>query len=661
MKSIAGPLLVLVALLASCSSEPMAPTAPPPGSQGNSDPSEQTRRDNRAVADSLPLGDQQDFEDASRGLVARQDRVVVRTESGRVVWDTSSYADQTGPAPDTVNPSLWRQAQLNNIHGLFEVADGIYQVRGYDLSNMSLIRGHSGWIIVDPLTSRETATAALSFARKHLGDAPIVAVILTHSHIDHFGGVQAVASIDDVESGRVRVFAPEEFVEEATSENVLAGIAMGRRAAFMYGFGLERSPRGHVDSGLGKEPARGSFGLVPSTDVIDRTPQPINIDGVRFIFQYAPESEAPAELTFYLPDHKAFCGAEVVSHNMHNLYTLRGAKVRDALKWSGYIHEAIELFGGAEVLFASHHWPTWGNERVIANLEKQRDTYKYIHDQTLRMANVGMTPREIAEEIRLPESLRTSFANRGYYGTVKHNAKAVYQWYFGWYDGNPANLDPLPPEPLAVKYVDAMGGSSAILAKAEAAFSAGEYRWVATLLDHLVFAEPGNKAARTLLAKTYDQLGYRAESGPWRDVYLSGALELRGGDSPSPLDIKASSDLLRLMPVARFFDAMAVRVDGESAADSDVSIVFDFVDMGQSFLVEIENGVLNYRETPADTEADVTMHLTRDFWLKLVIGQAGLREMIFSDELDVDGSRMKLLSFFSLMDSPEGDFNIVTP
>jgi alkyl sulfatase BDS1-like metallo-beta-lactamase superfamily hydrolase len=429
---------------------------------------EHSRRANDAVAASLPLADRGDFEAAARGLIERDPDLVIRADDGRVIWNMKAFDFVQGEAPPSVNPSLWRQAQLNNHYGLFEVADGIYQVRGYDLSNMSLIRGRTGWIVVDPLTSRETATAALAMARKHLGDDPIVAVILTHSHIDHFGGIRGVVSEEDIASGKIRVIAPHGFVEEATSANVLAGVAMGRRSSFMYGFDLERGPRGHVDSGLGKSPARGEFGVLPPTDVIDRTPQPMEIDGVRFVFQYAPESEAPAELTFYLPDHKAFCGAEVVSRNLHNLYTLRGAKVRDALKWSGYIGEAIDLFGDAEVLFASHHWPTWGNENIIDYLKKQRDTYKYIHDQTLRLANAGYTSQEIAEQLELPESLRTSFPNRGYYGTVRHNSKAVYQWYFGWYDGNPAHLDPLPPAAAATKYVEFMGGAAEVLKKAPA-------------------------------------------------------------------------------------------------------------------------------------------------------------------------------------------------
>ncbi len=655
------PFAIVIFLLAACSSDPPPGTTVEAGRQGNSEPSAHTRRMHRAVLDELPLNDPTGFADADRGLLARDPDVVIRGKSGQRIWDTTDYLFQEGDAPASVHPSLWRQAQLNNRHGLYEVVAGVYQVRGYDLATMSIIQGRSGWIIVDPLTARETAEAALTLARRHLGEAPIVAVILTHSHIDHFGGIQALVTDEDVAAGRVRIIAPEGFIEEATSENVLAGMAMGRRSSFMYGFGLERGPRGHIDSGLGKEPARGAFSVLPPTDIVDRTPQAMEIDGVRFIFQYAPESEAPAELTFYLPDKKAWCGAELVSHTMHNLYTLRGAKVRDALKWSGYIDEAIRLFADAEVVFASHNWPTWGNQRVMEYLATQRDTYKYIHDQTLRLANAGLTSREIAEEIEFPDALRSTFASRGYYGTLKHNAKAVYQWYFGWYDGNPANLDPLPPEPAARKYVEFMGGAAAVLEKARATFDAGEYRWTATVLDHLVFAEPDNDDARELLARTYDQLAYQSESAPWRDAYLTGALELRRGPVASAIDLVAAAELLRQMPVERFFDSMAARIDGAKAAASEMTVNFTFTDLDQTYVLKVRNGVLNYRRADADPAADVTMRLTRDFWLRLVVGQAGLREMIFSDDLEVSGSRMTLLSFFNLMDNPQGTFNIVTP
>lgn len=628
--------------------------------RGHTAPTTQTAQANADVLASLPFADRSDFDDARRGLVASDPELVVKDKTDETVWDMPAYAFMEGEAPASVNPSLWRQGQLNNIHGLFKLTDGIYQLRGYDLSNMTLIAGDTGWIVVDPLTVAETAEAAWRFAEQHIvGDKPIVAVLFTHSHIDHFGGVQGLPLPEDV-----RVVAPEGFMDEATSENIMAGPAMGRRAVLMYGSALARSPRGHVGSGLGKSPAtKGHFGILEPTDTIDRTGETLSIDGVDFEFQYTPESEAPAEFTFYLPQHRAFCGAELVSRNLHNVYTLRGAKVRDALKWSNYIHEAIELFGErSEILFNSHHWPVWGEDAIVDYLKVQRDTYKYIHDQTLRLANQGHTPNEIAEKIALPPSLAQTFHNRDYYGTVRHNAKAVYQLYFGWYDGNPANLDPLPPEPAAERYVDFMGGADAVVEKAQASFEAGEYRWVAEVLNHVVFAEPGHKQARILLAKAYDQLGYRAESGPWRDVYLSGAHELRHGGSGSVLNMKRAVGLLEHVPVERFLDAMATRLKGPDAIDEELSVNFHLTDIDQNHRLWIENAVLHHRREPLDTEAvDVTMHMTHDFLLKLVTKQAGLKEMIFSEELDVDGSRMTLLKFFSLLDNPEGDFAIVTP
>jgi alkyl sulfatase BDS1-like metallo-beta-lactamase superfamily hydrolase len=653
--------VLLLAVAAACSETPSA-EGPPVDDQGFTAATSFTREVVGEAMRGLALDDQQDFEDARRGRLGGDADVVLQGPGGTTIWDTRSYAFVAGEAPPSVNPSLWRQAKLNGIHGLFEVADGIYQVRGYDISNMTWIRGRSGWIVADVLTTRETAAAAVALARRHLGDAPVVAVILTHSHADHFGGIAGVLTEAQMQPGGMRVIAPRGFIEEATSENVLAGVAMSRRATFMYGAKLPRGPRGHVDTGLGKGTPSGTVGLVEPTDLVDRTPQEMEIDGVRFIFQYAPDSEAPAELTFYLPERRAFCGAEVVSHTLHNLYTLRGAKVRDALLWSGYIDQAIELFGDTEVLFASHHWPIWGNARVIAYLKRQRDAYRYIHDQSLRLANAGLTPREIAEQIELPASLRGDFAVRDYYGTVRHNAKAVYQAYFGWYDGNPANLDPLPPAEAATRYVEAMGGAAAVIERAEDAYAHGEYRWAATLLDHVVFADPDDEAARELLARTYDQLGYAAESGPWRDVYLSGAYELRHGAQGTAINPKAALELLRRTPLDEMFAAMATRLNGPKAEGKALRINFVFTDLGEAYVLTLENSVLHHRrQAEPDATADVTVRLTKDFFLRMVTRDAGLREMIFSDDFVVEGSRLELLSFFSMLDNPDGSFAIVTP
>jgi len=470
-----------------------------------------------------------------------------------------------------------------------------------------------------------------------------------------------VMPADAADRARVRVIAPAGFTHEATSENVIAGPVMLRRAGFMYGMPLARSPRGHVDTGLGKQPARGTATLVEPTDIVDRTPQEMTIDGVRFVFQYVPETEAPAELTFYLPEQHAFCGAEIVSHTMHNLYTLRGAKVRDALRWSDSIHQAIRLFGESEVVFASHHWPVWGNAEVIAYLKRQRDVYKYIHDQTLRLASQGRTPQEIAEALELPPSLAPHFGNRGYYGTLRHNAKAVYQWYFGWYDGNPAHLDPLPPEEASRRYVEAMGGVGAVVERARAAFDRGEYRWAAELLDHAVFAAPDDADAREWLARTYDQLGYGAESGPWRDVYLTGAHELRHGPVSGSAEMGRALGLLRAVPLGQFLDAMATRLDAAKAAEDHTVVNFVFTDLGESYVLWVENAVLHHEARPADPDADVTVNLTHDFFLRLVMRQVGLRDALLSDELSIDGSRTALLSFFSMLDAPDPRFAIVTP
>jgi alkyl sulfatase BDS1-like metallo-beta-lactamase superfamily hydrolase len=652
-----GALLLLH--LAACDRH--LPYAPDADQHGHTAPTEATIVANRSVLEEINFGDQRDFEDATRGLIASDPALRVVSATGSVVWDLPANAFVEGNAPASVNPSLWRQARLNNIHGLFEVTDGIYQLRGYDLSNMTLIEGDTGWIVVDPLTAGETAAAAFAFARKHLGDRPIVAMVFTHSHIDHFGGALGVLRSEGVQAENMRVIAPEGFVEEATSENVIAGTAMSRRAMFMYGKRLARSERGHVDSGLGISPAFGSFGLLIPTEIIDRTPQKLTIDGVEFIFQNAPGSEAPAELTFYLPHVRAFNGAEVTSHNLHNLYTLRGAKVRDALAWSRYIDESIELFGEAEIYLASHHWPVWGNARIIDFLEVQRDTYKYIHDQSVRLFNQGLTPGEIAEVMELPDSLQKDFHNRGYYGTLRHNARAVYQNYLGWYDGNPAHLDPLPPVEAGLRYVELAGGVEGLLKKAQEAYDQADYRWAAELLNHLVFADPESMEARSLLAASYDQLGYQAESGPWRDVYLTAAFELRHGPPAQGFNIAAMTDVLRQTPVRRFFDSMAVRLNGPEAAGAELSVNFVFTDLGESYLLDIGNAVLHHHPSDPDTAADATLKLTHEVFLAMLTGRAGLKDLILSDEVELRGSKLDLLKFFSLLDKPDGRFNIVTP
>lgn len=642
------------------------PSASPAGSQGRdaagrAAPTEATIAANRAVAASLPLEDMRDFADARRGLIGSLESATLVLDDGTVVWDLEQFAFQEGNAPDSVNPSLWRQAKLNNIHGLFEVVPGIYQVRGYDLANMTLVEGETGWIVIDPMTTVETSTAAMELVRTHLGDRPVQALIYTHSHIDHFGGGKGVISDADLERG-VPVIAPSGFLEEAVSENVLAGVAMTRRATYMFGFLTERSPRGHVDSGLGKASTPGTFSLARPTRTISETGEGLTIDGVEMVFQNTPGAEAPAEMMIYLPKLRALCGAENVSHVLHNVLTLRGAKVRDALMWSNYIQESIDLFtADTDVLFSSHHWPTWGQGEIVAFLEKQRDVYKFIHDQTLRLANAGFTSAEIAEQIELPESLRTNFATRGYYGTVSHNSKAVYQHYFGWFDGNPANLHPLPPREQAIRYVEAMGGLNNVVSQGKKAYDAGDYRWAVTLLNHAVFAEPTFAPAAALLADTYDQLGYQAESGPWRDFYLTGSQELRRGVEPLPVTGKGTVEVIAGMPTHMFFDALAVRLLPDDAEDSDTVLNFVFTDIEETHIVWIENAVLHHREGEADPDANSTIRLTRTAWNGLVAQTATPQSLMLSGEVKVEGNPLALVGFFSMLAAENPAFEIVRP
>ncbi|MFO8112477.1 MAG: alkyl sulfatase dimerization domain-containing protein [Desulfosalsimonadaceae bacterium] len=660
MKKTAVILLIIsAAAIFGCAKK--IPYAPDADTKGHTAPTAVTAALNENVLDELSFSDQQSFVEAQKGLIATDIDLRVQSGDGSVIWDQTAYGFVEGEAPSSVNPSLWRQAKLNRIHGLFKVTDHVYQLRGFCLSNMTIIEGETGWIIVDPLTTRETSSAAIAFARKHLDEKPIVAIIFTHTHIDHFGGVFGLMSAEEAAKQGVRIIAPKGFMAEATSENVIAGVGMGRRAAYQFGKSLAPGERGHVDDGLGKTVPFGTYGILPPTEIVGTTPRDMVIDGVNFIFQYAPESEAPAEITFYLPDMKAWCGAEIVSRNMHNLYTLRGAKVRDALKWSGYIDEAIHLFGDAEVYFGCHHWPIWGNEDILDFLKKQRDLYKYIHDQTVRLANAGYTPREISETIKLPASLRNYWSNRGYYGTLKHNSKAVYQAYFGWYDGNPANLDPLPPENSATRYIAYMGGADRVLEKAQASFDDGDYRWVAEVLNHLVFAEPDNSEAKALLARTYDQLGYQAESGVWRNVYLTGAYELRHGAPDRGVDIASMYEVLKQTPLSRLFDSMAVRLDGPAAEGKRFVVNVIFTDINESYVLTLENSVLHHRQTDPAPDANATLKLTHELFLKMAIGKAGIRDTVFSDDLETSGSRIDLVRFFLLFDKPGGIFNIVTP
>ena len=623
--------------------------------------SEFTIASNQKFSESLDLDHQQDFEDATRGLVASAPADIITNSHGQKVWDASAYDFIQGDAPDTVNPSLWRQAKLNNIRGLFEVDEGIYQLRGFDLANTTLIKGQSGWIVVDPLTTLETTKSAMAFAEQHLGEINLSAVIFTHSHIDHFGGVLSLIDAQQAAENNIPIIAPSGFMHEAVSENIVAGPAMMRRGAYMMGNALDRSATGHVDTGLGKQVIFGSTSILQPTLVIDQPQVDLTIDGVDFEFYNMPNSEAPAELTFYLPQRKAFCGAEILSHVMHNVLTLRGAKVRDALLWSDYIGQSIDRLDDVELFFNSHHWPTWGHERIITQMQQQQDMYKFIHDQTVRLANIGYTPREIAERLKLPKTLAGNFHIRGYYGTLSHNSKAVYQHYFGWYDGNPAHLNPLPPEQSSLRYVEFMGGAEALLEKAAAYQAKGEYRWVGEVLNHLVFAEPDNIAAREMLAEAYRQMAYQAESGPWRDIYLSAALELIRGSVEVNNVAMSSKAFLEQVPLKEFMKALTVKLDAEKAEGVQLKVNLLFSDNNTNFVLTVRNSVMYFKQLPADSSADVTLSLTQKLFVEILLGETGIKSLISDDELSVDGSVLKLIKFFSLLGAAQDDFNIVLP
>jgi alkyl sulfatase BDS1-like metallo-beta-lactamase superfamily hydrolase len=616
---------------------------------------------NRQFADELDLDHQQDFEDARRGMVAAAPNESVTAASGVQVWDGAAYDFIQGDAPDTVNPSLWRQAKLNNIRGLFKVEEGIYQLRGFDLANSTLIKSENGWILVDPLTTKETTKSAMAFAEKHLGEINLTGVIFTHSHVDHFGGVLELINSQQAAANNVPIIAPVGFMAEATSENIIAGRAMTRRGTYMFGDMLERSATGHVDAGLGKQVIFGSISILQPTVVINQPEQTLVVDGIEFDFYNMPGSEAPAELTFYLPQWNAFCGAEILSHVMHNILTLRGAKVRDALLWSDYIGQSIDRLDNVETFFNSHHWPTWGHERIITQMQQQQDMYKFIHDQTVRLANIGYTPKEIAEKLRLPKSLAGNFHLRGYYGTLSHNSKAVYQHYFGWYEGNPAQLNPLPPVESSLRYVEFMGGADAILDKAAIYLNKGEYRWVGEVLNHVVFAEPDNMPARNMLAEAYRQMGYQAESGPWRDIYLSGAKELSEGTADENLSVFLAQDFMLQVPMIEIMKALSVTLDADKAEGERLKINILFTELEQNFVLSIRNSVMHYRELPTDPSADASIAISGNLFFQIMMKQVGITDLLTSEELEVEGSVLKLIKFFSLLGESNDNFNIVTP
>ncbi|WP_371793604.1 MBL fold metallo-hydrolase [Streptomyces sp. NBC_01471] len=615
--------------------------------------------------DHLAWDDDQDFADADRGFLGRLDPCVVRDADGRPVWDNDAYAflERDEEAPPTAHPSLWRQGRLTVKQGLYEVVPGIHQVRGLDLSNITFVEGERGVIVIDPLISEEVAAAALGLYREHRGERPVTAVIYTHSHVDHFGGVRGVVDAADVASGAVPVLAPAGFMEHAASENVFTGPAMSRRAGYMYGAALAKGPAGQIGCGLGMTTSLGTVGLIAPTLDITRTGQEETVDGVRMVFQLTPGTEAPSEMNFHFPGLRTLCVAENACHTLHNVLTLRGALVRDPSAWARYLTETLRLFAGEfDTVFASHHWPTWGQERAVRFLEEQRDTYAYLHDQSVRLINAGRTGAEIAEELRLPEALDRAWHARGYYGTLSHNAKAVYQRYMGWFDGNPAHLWAHPPVEAAGRYVEFMGGAEAVLAKARKSYEDGDLRWVAEVVNHVLFADPDNDEARSLQADTFERLGHSAESGPWRNFYLMGAAELRGGIIATPT--RRAPDVLAALTAGQVFQSMAVRINGpRAAAAGRLLLRWEFTDTDETWTLLLSNGALTAMagDAPRGEQPHATLRLARTTLNAVLGGLTTFVDEITTGSATIDGDAMALADFSTLLDTPDPDFPLVTP
>lgn len=626
--------------------------------------SDMTRRAHETARDALPHDDRQDFEDARRGFIGTLENAEYLNASGRKGWSMAPYAFlQEDKAPPSVHPSLWRQAQLNCEHGLFEVIDRVYQIRGLDLANMTLVEGDTGVILIDTLSTREASAAALELYRRHRGDRPVSAVIITHTHVDHWGGLLGVAKREDYASGRIPLIAPDEFIEHSVSENVIAGPAMRRRSAYQFGNRLPPGPLGHVDNGLGKTYAFGRPGLVAPTDLIREFGESRHIDGLEIVFQMAPETEAPAEMHMFFPALGLLNMAENATHNFHNLLPFRGAQVRNSLDWSRYLDEALDMWGEqARALVGQHHWPVWGVDQIRARLSIQRDLYKYTHDQTLRLANKGLTPAEIAEAIELPESIASQWHARGYYGSLRHNAKAIYQHYIGWYDGVPARLDPLPPEPNAKRYVAWMGGADAVLARVTEELSApdatiDDYRFAAEALTHVVFAEPDNEAARAKLAEVYDQLGYVTECSTWRNSYLTAAMELRGGPPPGKGRVTILPDTLAALSGEQLFDMLATRVDPARAESLSLEFFIEFTDRGEIIRLRVENATLTSRRLESAPQDARPLPLSRAALDRVILGSAALPEVLS----DLGAAAAPLETLFTLFDEPDPGFAIVEP
>lgn len=627
--------------------------------------SQTTKELNTKLLTELPFQDKDSFTNATKGFIAPlADKGVIKNDQGRVVWDIGKFdfIKENSSAPDTVNPSLWRQSQLVKMSGLYKVTDNIYQVRTADLSNISFIEGPEGIIVMDPLISTETAKAALDLYFKHRPKKTIVAVIYSHSHVDHYGGVKGVVNEKDVKSGKVKIVAPIGFTEHAVAENVMAGNVMSRRASYMYGNLLPESPQGQVGAGLGMTTSSGTVSLIAPTNIISKNQEKLNLGGLEFVFFLTPDSEAPSEMFFYIPKYKALCTAEDATHTLHNTYSLRGTQIRDPLAWSKYLNQAVYLWGNeVQVLFAPHHWPIWDQENIVKHLKLQRDMYRFINDQTLHYANQGYTKEQIAEKVRLPEKLNQYWSNHGYYGTMNHDTKATYVKYLGWFNGNPATLHPLPQVEASTKYVEYMGGAAKIIEQARKDLANGNYRWVAEVMNHVVFAEPKNQEARNLEADALEQLGYQAESGPWRNFYLSGAKELRTGIKKLAAPDTASPDTIRAMDTGLLFDYFGVRLNGEKAANTSLVLNFVFSDINKKYLVELNNGSLHNIEGYQSDKADATITLNRETLNQILLKNTTLADAIKNNQIKINGKSDSLTQLLSFMDSFDFWFNIVTP
>ena len=625
------------------------------------------RADLEAFGASLPPDDGTDAADVAQGFIATRTEPVIEKIHPNpwlpISWDLSKSDFVQGPCPDTVNPSLWRQAGFNAQHGLYEVIDGFYQVRGFDTSTATFIRGNKGWVVIDPLTTTETARAAFELVTEHLGSRPVTAVIYTHSHVDHFGGILGMVEQERIDAGEVPIVAPEGFLREAVAENLLAGPAMGRRAMYQFGMLLPWDEQGHVDQGLGKGVPTGSSALVPPTIEITETGQELVLDGIRVEFQLTPETEAPAEMHFYFPEHRALCMAENCTGTMHNVLTLRGALVRDALMWSRYIDEALDRWGEvSDVVFASHGWPHWGGEAVRGYLTRQRDLYRWLHDQAMRLINLGHTPNEISAAIDLPPGLWDDYLCHGYYGTVSHNVRAVYQRYLGFYDGHPSSLEPYEPVEAGNRYVDFMGGMDHLLEQARVSYEAGDHRWVAEVLRHAVFADPSCEEARLLQADAFEQLAYRAESGPWRDIYLTGAQELRNGSLTLESTSRPRPELVTGMDLQQAFDLIAASLDGPAAvAVGPLAVNWHITDQDTAVRIELSNGTMHSVPNRTYPTPDVMVRGDRAAIERMIAEGATVDALLDDGSLVAEGNVNGLRSLFACVTPFPRFYNIIEP